>query len=267
MSAVDEFRYECIRINDKIEQLREKQEQFVRSKTSALFDEEEVSLLQLEEQIKEKTSEIHRLFNRVHEIVVEIKNASIYKPRDKVLANVLQWQYREISHLSERLRNCQREHVNKLTEKEKYAEQFIVNFDEIDLKNEPEHLVHFPSSDSASFHNNLHQQQQQQQSQVQIDIEADNEYLRERDQEMATVLKSIVDLNHIFQEMNALLVNQGSLLDRIDYNLESVQMRVEEGAIQLSKAERSARTARKLKCIMILCGSIILALIIMAINS
>ena len=219
----------------------------------------------MEEQIKEKTSEIHKLFNRVHEIVVEIKNASIYKPRDKVLSNVLQWQYREISHLTEKLRNCQREHVNKLTEKERYAEQFIVNFDEIDLRNEPEQLVHFPSNESASFHNNL--QQQQQQSQVQIDIEGENEYLRERDQEMANVLKSIVDLNHIFQEMNALLVNQGSLLDRIDYNIESVQMKVEEGAIQLSRAERSARTARKMKCIMILCGSIILALIIMAINS
>lgn len=238
----------------------------MRSKTSALFDEEELSLLQLEGQIKEKTSEIHRLFNRVHGIVVDIKNASLYKPKDKVLGNILQWQYREISQLSEKLRHCQREHVNKLTEKEKYAEQFsspefIVNFDEIDLKNEPEHLVHFPSDDSAAF------QKSNLQSQVQIDIEADTEYLRERDKEMATVLKSIVDLNHIFQEMNALLVNQGSLLDRIDYNLESVQMKVEEGAIQLSRAERSARTVRKMKCIMILCGSIILALIIMAINS
>lgn len=262
MSAVEQFRFECIRIGEKIDQLRERQESFVRTKTAALFDEEEVSLYQLEEQIKEKTNEIQRIFNRLHEIVVEIKNASAYRPKDKVLSNILQWQYREISQFTEKLRSCQREHVAKLSKKEKYAEQFIVNFDDIDIDGEQGNLVHFSPDNSASFHNDRSLQ-----SQVQIDVDGDNEYLRERDQEMSNVLKSIVDLNSIFQEMNALLVNQGSLLDRIDYNMESVQMKVEDGAIQLSRAERSARRIRKWKCIMILCGSFILALIIMAFNS
>lgn len=192
----------------------------------------------------------------------------------KLLKNILQSQYREISLLSERLRGHQRYFLNKLTDREKYAEQFVINFDEIDLEESNKYPfmthrdsnhVNFESngSDIAVGFNNQGYNQLQQQI---IDVD-DIDLLKERDEEMSHIMKSVVELNSIFQEMNSLVVNQGSLLDRIDYNLETVQIKVEEGAIQLSRAEKSARSARKIKCIMAGIGTIFIALLIFIIQS
>lgn len=200
-----------------------------------------------------------------------------------MLKNILQSQYREISLLSERLRSHQRYFLNKLTDREKYAEQFVINFDEIDLEERNKYdpfmthrdsnHVNFESNGSdiavgfnnQSYNQSYNQNHNQLQQQI-IDVD-DIDLLKERDAEMSHIMKSVIELNTIFQEMNSLVVNQGSLLDRIDYNLETVQIKVEEGAIQLSRAERSARSARKMKCIMAGIGTIFIALIIFIIES
>lgn len=247
----------------------------------------------MEEEIEEKSCEISRLFNRLHGLVLEMKNFLGLTTGSKLLKNILQSQYREISQLSERLRGYQKSFLNKLTDREKYAEQFVINFDEIDLEEsnkypfmthrDPNH-VNFESNGSdiaVGFNNQGYNQFQEQinhnqfqertgfnqlQEQI-VGVDGDIDLLRERDAEMSHIMRSVIELNAIFQEMNSLVVNQGSLLDRIDYNLETVQIKVEEGAIQLSRAERSARSARKIKCIMAGIGTIFIALLIFIIES
>jgi syntaxin 16 len=51
--------------------------------------------------------------------------------------------------------------------------------------------------------------------------------------------------------------DQGTVLDRIDYNIEQTQVQVQEGCQQLKKAESYKKSNRKLYCILILVGSII----------
>lgn len=51
--------------------------------------------------------------------------------------------------------------------------------------------------------------------------------------------------------------DQGSILDRIDYNVEQTQVQVQEGYKQLKKADSYQRANRKLYCIMVLTVSII----------
>ena len=51
--------------------------------------------------------------------------------------------------------------------------------------------------------------------------------------------------------------DQGTVLDRIDYNIEQTQVEVYEGCQQLKKAEDYKRSNRKLYCILILVGSIV----------
>lgn len=216
------------------------------------------------------------MFNRLHGLVLEMKNFLGLTSGPKLLKNILQSQYREISILSEKLRGHQKFFLNKLSDREKYAEQFVINFDEIDLgENKCDSSyssnvdgnyinVNINGSDPAIGFDNLGYGNRLQQ-QV-IDVE-DIDLLRDRDAEMSHIMKSIVELNSIFQEMNSLVVSQGSLLDRIDYNLETVQIKVEEGAIQLSRAERSARSARKMKCIMAGIGTLLVALLIFIIQS
>lgn len=52
--------------------------------------------------------------------------------------------------------------------------------------------------------------------------------------------------------------DQGTILDRIDYNIEQTQVQVQEGYKQLKKADSYQRANKKLYCIVILAGAIIL---------
>lgn len=280
LGLIDDFRYEASKLNDKIEKLKEDQEIYIRLKSSALFDEGEKTLESVEEDMETKSGEISRSFNRLHSLVLEMKNLSSLRFNNKVLRNILQYEYKEVASLSEKLRNYHKKHLNRLNEKEKYMEQFVINFDDIDLNtgysdhiasNTTSSLNHKNSisfeeegsSSSVGFDNRNYRQVQ---DQLEVDF-SDVDLLRERDQEMTSILKSMSELNTIFNEMNSLIVNQGSVMDRIDYNMEMIQMKVESGALELNRAERSARSARKLKCILILGGSILLTLFIMILQS
>lgn len=272
LSLVDDFRYEASKISDKIERLREDQDSYLRNKTSALFDQDEHSLQTLEQEIENKSHEITRLFNHLHQLVLQLKSIATRYPGHKVLRNIQQWQCRELANLSERLRTYQKQHLSRLNEKEKYMEQFVINFDDVDdvMADSMGHQqIRFPEEDRlAPSDANIAFDNRNYQSQEQVQVEyVDNEMLRQQDAEMTKVMKSIVELNQIFQDMSAMVVNQGSLMDRIDYNMETVHMKVREGAIQLARAERTAARTRKLKCIFILIGSFFLALLVWILQS
>jgi len=56
---------------------------------------------------------------------------------------------------------------------------------------------------------------------------------------------------------------QGTLLDRIDYNVEQTATRVEKGLTQLQKAEKYQRKNRKMLVISILFVMVVILLIIL----
>jgi syntaxin 16 len=59
----------------------------------------------------------------------------------------------------------------------------------------------------------------QQQLQVVDDLEAVAE---ERDAEITRIAQSIEELAQIFKELAVLVIDQGTILDRIDFNMEQV---------------------------------------------
>lgn len=84
-------------------------------------------------------------------------------------------------------------------------------------------------------------------------LEIDNTKMVEaREKEVMNIVKSIVDLNTVYKDLSHLVEEQGTVLDRIDYNIESTQTRVYEGYKQLQKAERYQRANRKMYCIFVL---------------
>lgn len=85
-------------------------------------------------------------------------------------------------------------------------------------------------------------------------LELDNMEVQvgQRSEEISKIAQSISDLHTIFKELAVLVIDQGSILDRIDYNIEQVVHQSKEAHIQLQKAEKAQKSNRALKCIMVL---------------
>lgn len=86
-------------------------------------------------------------------------------------------------------------------------------------------------------------------------LEEDNtKIIEQREQEVSKIVRSIVDLHDIFKDLAGMVQEQGTILDRIDYNVETTQSHVSEGLRQLQRAEMYQRKNRKMICILILAG-------------
>lgn len=88
-----------------------------------------------------------------------------------------------------------------------------------------------------------------QQVQVVDDLQ---EAIQSRDQEISKIAQSIEELGSIFKELAVLVIDQGTILDRIDYNMEAVVEHTQTGIKQLEKAEKAQKNARPVKCIIFL---------------
>lgn len=84
----------------------------------------------------------------------------------------------------------------------------------------------------------------------------------ERDQEVTNIVASINDLAQVMKDLAVLVIDQGTILDRIDYNIEQVAMQVDEGVKQLVKAEKTQKKNRMIMCIMFLMCAVVLMLVI-----
>jgi syntaxin 16 len=92
------------------------------------------------------------------------------------------------------------------------------------------------------------------------------EAVQSRDQEIASIAQSIEELGAIFKELAVLVIDQGTILDRIDYNMEAVVEHTKTGIQQLEKAEKHQKNARPMRCILSLLCLIGVLLIILALK-
>jgi len=84
------------------------------------------------------------------------------------------------------------------------------------------------------------------------EMEAMDDIARERDEDVNRLIDTINELSHLFKQMNHLVIEQGTIVDRIDYNLESAVTHVAKGKEQLRKAHTYQRSKCGDNCIKIL---------------
>ena len=90
--------------------------------------------------------------------------------------------------------------------------------------------------------------------------------VQSRDSEIIHIAKSIEELSSIFKELAVLVIDQGTILDRIDYNMEAVVEHTKTGIQQLEKAERSQKSARPMRCIICLSVLIFVLLVLLVLK-
>ena len=87
--------------------------------------------------------------------------------------------------------------------------------------------------------------------------------VEQRGREIQKVYRSIIELNEMVKDLSLLIIDQGTLLDRIDYNIENAASSVERGVQELQQASNSQRAARSKLCIIILIVLIIIGLAVL----
>lgn len=84
----------------------------------------------------------------------------------------------------------------------------------------------------------------------------------ERDKEVLGIAKSVEDLAMIMRDLSVLVIDQGSVVDRIDYNMEQTATAVEQGVKELVKADKTQKKSRMLLCIMCLAVAVVLMTVV-----
>lgn len=84
----------------------------------------------------------------------------------------------------------------------------------------------------------------------------------QREHEISKLAMGILEILTIFKEMEALVVEQGTLLDRIDYNLQNTAQDLKLSDMELVKAKRHQKKSTKCKLILFLSLFVLLLFII-----
>ncbi|KAG0497864.1 hypothetical protein HPP92_002555 [Vanilla planifolia] len=77
-------------------------------------------------------------------------------------------------------------------------------------------------------------------------------FTKEREREIIQVVESVNELAQIMKDLSVLVIDQGTIIDRIDYNVQNVASSVQDGYKQLQKAEKSQKEGGMVMCVSVL---------------
>ncbi|SCU91078.1 LAME_0E11188g1_1 [Lachancea meyersii CBS 8951] len=78
------------------------------------------------------------------------------------------------------------------------------------------------------------------------------QFLREREEEITQLARGVLEVSTIFREMQNLVIDQGTIIDRIDYNLENTVTELKGAHRELEKATVYQKRTQKCKIILLL---------------
>ncbi|OJD34817.1 snare complex subunit [Diplodia corticola] len=120
------------------------------------------------------------------------------------------------------------------------------------------------SYDDTSLSRATLQQTAQVRSHVRKD--ANEAIIAQREREIDEIAKGIIDLASIFQELQTMIIDQGSMLDRIDYNVERMTTDVKAADKELTVATNYQKRTVKRKAMLLLVILIVGAFILLGLK-
>ncbi|KMZ57671.1 Syntaxin 43 [Zostera marina] len=92
-------------------------------------------------------------------------------------------------------------------------------------------------------------------------------FTKEREREITQVVESVNELAQIMKDLSVLVIDQGTIVDRVDYNIQNVAASVEEGFKQLEKAERTQRKGGMVMCASVLVIMCLVMLVLLVLKT
>eukprot|EP00752_Nemacystus_decipiens_P009916 g8848.t1 len=206
------------------------------------FDESEA---ERERDVEDATREVTTLFRRAEKQLKQLmaESAGLTQAEATVRNNIQRATARKLQSLSGGFRTSQKDYLRRLQAQKKGDGAFDF------LAEEERASKHAKGRLDPGF------------NEQQMAVLEDTEMLvGQRDAEINNIVKSIEDLSTIFKELAVLVIDQGTILDRIDFNMEQVVEHTREGVSQLQRAEEHQKSALPIKCIGILVFLIIIML-------
>jgi len=93
-----------------------------------------------------------------------------------------------------------------------------------------------------------------------------NIVVTQRDKDIKQIVKSISELAAIFKDLSTLVIEQGTILDSIEYNIETVSHNVDDGLVQLRQASTIQKSYGRKLCMLLLCLGILGVIVAMIIR-
>jgi len=215
------------------------------------FDDESVKQ-QEEREIEQLTQEITRGFQecqkaikRVEKMVNEAKQTGNLQTGDEVMARNIQVALASrVQEVSATFRKKQSNYLNKL--------RALGGFESpIGRSSTP---VQNPYSDPALMESDADRSFSQStlQQTAQKRIHRNDAVIAQREQEINDIAKGIIELADIFRDLQAMVIDQGTMLDRIDYNVERMATDVKGAEKELIVATNYQRRNTKRKILLLL---------------
>ncbi|CAE6539264.1 unnamed protein product [Rhizoctonia solani] len=183
-----------------------------------------------EREIEQRTSEITREFRRCHSLIQRISASSHTFPPNSQSSqndvtsarNVQRALAAKVQELSALFRTKQRIYMQKL-------QGHAIS------RNDQMIASGLASSNNTNTYDSVQEDEEASRSQLSAIQHADPS-LAARNHEIAEIAKSIVSLAELFKDLSSLVIDQGTILDSVEYNIQQTAVHMEDAVRELDIA-------------------------------
>nr|SVE75931.1 EOG090X0AQP [Daphnia hispanica] len=247
--SLEEAQYTLTKIQTRLKELSILQNKHLLKPT---FDDS----MNEEQQIDVLTQDITKMFTTCHNCIKRIQynntSPSLGQSETNLAKNVVTSLVTTLQNLSNTFRSDQNTYLNKIKSREERSQQFFGGASSKDWNYD----------DWTTTSSQIETPRVLSQQQLMLH-EENSSFVELREKEIQNVVRSIYELNSIFKEISHMVADQGTVLDRIDYNIEHTQAKVHDGLVHLQKADNYQKKNRKMVCIVGMVSAIIFLIIIL----
>nr|XP_023651111.1 syntaxin-16 isoform X1 [Paramormyrops kingsleyae] len=241
VDGVDEIQYDITRIRQKMKELASLHDKHMNRPTLDDSSEEEHA-------IEITTQEITQMFHRCQRAVTGLQTRCGHctQQEERLLRNVVSSLAQSLQDLSTSFRHTQSDYLKRMKNREERSKHFFDTSGPLMEEDE----------DMALYDRGFTDDQL-------LLVEQNTVMVEEREREIRQIVQSISDLNEIFRDLASMVVEQGTVLDRIDFNVEQACVKTDDGLKQLQKAEQYQKKNRKMLFILILFVIVVILIIVL----
>ncbi|XP_015220589.1 syntaxin-16 isoform X2 [Lepisosteus oculatus] len=241
VDGVDEIQYDITRIRQKMKELASLHDKHMNRPTLDDSCEEEHA-------IEITTQEITQMFHRCQRAVAALqrRRGHCTEQEERLLKNVVSSLAQSLQDLSTGFRHTQSSYLKRMKNREERSKHFFDTSGPLVEDDDDNTLYDRGFTDD----------------QLAL-VEQNTILVEEREREIRQIIQSISDLNEIFRDLAGMVVEQGTVLDRIDFNVEQACVKTDEGLKQLQKAEQYQKKNRKMLVILILFVLVVVLILVL----